>query len=98
RFSRDWSSDVCSSDLDGAVFHRGESPPCRSCNSPGGSDLFRCDTWWWPSPSATDRTSAPDPRGNRLPSATGPDSSCLHRWCRDEIGRASCREGVDVVV
>src|SRR5690606_39320436 len=84
RFSRDWSSDVCSSDL------------ITSANAPGGSSATQ-PAARRPSPliglSVFERVDVPqEPRVQREAAEAGEGGGQQDV----EIGRASCRESVDV--
>src|SRR5690606_40990732 len=84
RFSRDWSSDVCSSDL--ATYRRARSTLLAELGVEPGPELA----------AAREVSAEPDPY--ELAAASGVDVAsvkrvlaCLQRRVH-EIGRASCRE------
>src|SRR5690606_40112385 len=90
RFSRDWSSDVCSSDLSswldlGSAFERHQLTP-----------LLAVSTYRRVSPSHPPATWTRVERGNSARCA-GSRASVQRRY-RRQIGRASCRERVEVSV
>src|SRR5690606_40343500 len=94
RFSRDWSSDVCSSDLDlpgvpgdlpgaaGAAWGDGEGEPGRP-QSEGTTDVV---------PGRLDGAGAPGQGHGAHPAAPLPAAVAR------QIGRASCRERVHILV
>src|SRR5690606_40194350 len=86
RFSRDWSSDVCSSDLISTGYWNARKMPSRARSS--GSISSRLRPWYQISPPVTSYSSRPASTLDKvlLPEPFGPI----------KIGRASCRERVYV--
>src|SRR5690606_39591644 len=96
RFSRDWSSDVCSSDLSRAPAGLA-SPPHSAAHARAAEDPFAEYAG-----TAQDRMVAqqsPDQRGDHCPENAGflqtAEPAGLYDF-RAEIGRASCRERVEL--
>src|SRR5690606_40966451 len=93
RFSRDWSSEVCSSDLATVAEPDGAGRRCRGRDRPRGSD------------SAGVAMVVDGPAGMvgvagllRQAATNGPAGVARRRLvlpCPLEIGRASCREGAE---
>src|SRR5207302_5313294 len=84
RFSRDWSSDVCSSDLIMTLFQEHFSAPGTDATAGGGADVK--DGFALGSDFLVKSSVAVV--GLRIPVGEG----------GDEIGRASCRERVGISV
>src|SRR5690606_24521252 len=87
RFSRDWSSDVCSSDLL-LVACAQEAPPVAAPAAPTG-EAPADDAGTVAPPAAP----APDPDLDRARAAAMAFSGQLRGRLQAEIGRASCRDG-----
>src|SRR2546421_9263462 len=79
RSDRDWSSDVCSSDLSGAMYSMVPTPGGSRCNSTGVGTI---------------EYMAPEVIKGSDISAVGPGYGKACDWWSLEIGRASCRERV----
>src|SRR5690606_14351847 len=77
RFSRDWSADVCSSDLGGRITGLGMAGRCSAARD---------------SHEPTDTAHHPGRRTGELPAEAGAGKADAAGGDRREIGRASCRE------
>src|SRR5690606_40840727 len=93
RFSRDWSSDVCSSDLRNSKLLFSEHTRTQAGPSKGGAILQMRHS------SVNQNTKAPDHRGLLLMVRLSGDNLGNHASANgtaafaDKSGRASCREG-----
>src|SRR5690606_40761696 len=96
RFSRDWSSDVCSSDL------RTEERESRPQWSRSGTLVFRAGNDWFQWQPGKGIAQAASVQAARDPATEAKPDDLRDRQLRLietlEIGRASCREGGEICV